>query len=167
MPEFSKHQLYFLELQCILNLVNALLYFYDRKQNIKKRHILCWMMEGLFPQNVFTAALSASKSNCRCSAMIWNHLYTPLATRMNTAPNLRCYCMSREYQGYKTYLTVQQYSGKKVFLSPLISCISRKWCTLTIHKITWIHQREYHLSSCHGITFPRAKHIKLTTYFIS
>lgn len=59
MLEFSKHQLCFLELQCIHNLVNALLYFYDSKQN--RKILICSLVNDgriIFPQNVFITTLS-------------------------------------------------------------------------------------------------------------
>lgn len=60
-----------------------------------------------FPSECVHRFLSPSKSNCRCSVIIWNHLYAPVLTE-NCPKNHRSYCINTEYQGYMAYLTVQQ-----------------------------------------------------------
>lgn len=63
--------------------------------------------EDFFSSECVHRSLSPSKSNCRCSVIIWNHLYAPVLTE-NCPKNHRSYCINTEYQGYMAYLTVQQ-----------------------------------------------------------
>lgn len=103
----------FLELQCILNLVNALLYFCDRNKT-PERHIFFWeMMEGFFP-SMFSSLLSrpprATAGVLRSSGITYTHL------KMSENPkNPRFYGIDTEQQGSMAYLTTLTIFHQKGF----------------------------------------------------